>query len=98
MVMQIFLERQGYTVSTANTMASALELASARPFDLLISDISLPDGSGIELMQTLRTTRPVIGIALSGFGMEEDVKKSIEAGFTEHLVKPVGGKTLQGAI
>ena len=56
---------------------------------MLISDLALPDGSGIDLMQTLQSTRPVLGIALTGFGMEDDVRKSREAGFQHHLVKPI---------
>jgi CheY-like chemotaxis protein len=49
----------------------------------------LPDGSGIDLMQTLRSMRPVLGIALTGFGMEDDARKCREAGFQHHLVKPI---------
>ena len=56
---------------------------------MLISDLALPDGSGIELMRTLGSERPVLGIALTGFGMESDIHKSQEAGFTHHLVKPI---------
>ncbi len=47
------------------------------------------DGSGIDLMQTLRSERPVLGIALTGFGMENDIRRSQEAGFKHHLVKPI---------
>jgi CheY-like chemotaxis protein len=56
---------------------------------VLISDLGLPDGSGIELMQKLSCERPLFGIALTGFGMEEDIQKSREAGFKHHLVKPI---------
>jgi len=55
----------------------------------LISDLGLPDGSGIELMQKLSSARPLVGIALTGFGMEEDIQKTREAGFKYHLVKPI---------
>jgi CheY-like chemotaxis protein len=67
-------------------------------FDLLISDIGLPDGSGLDLMRLLLQRRPIKGIALSGFGMEEDVKKSKEAGFYEHLIKPINFNRLESAI
>jgi CheY-like chemotaxis protein len=56
---------------------------------VLISDLGLPDGSGIDLMKMLRSERPVLGIALTGFGMEDDIRKSHEAGFKHHLVKPI---------
>ena len=66
---------------SAPDMASALRLASAADLDLLISDIELPDGSGLELMRTIRSSRPVSGIALSGFGTLDDIKQSRAAGF-----------------
>ena len=98
LVMKMFLERQGYTVSSARTVTEAMTLACETNFDVIISDISLPDGSGLDLMRDLREIKPVIGIALSGFGMESDINRSIEAGFIEHLVKPVGVRALQAAI
>ncbi len=83
------LRRRGYQVQSALNFQSALDLSTKGEFDVLISDLALPDGSGIDLMQTLRSTRPVLGIALTGFGMEDDVRKSREAGFQHHLVKPI---------
>jgi len=79
----------GYDVRTADSVAAALSAAEQGSFDLLISDIGLPDGSGLELMKQLRARNGgrVKGIALSGFGMEEDVQRSREAGFREHLTK-----------
>ncbi|MBC8145896.1 MAG: response regulator, partial [bacterium] len=61
-------------------------------------DIGLPDGSGLELMQKIRAIKDLPGIALSGFGMEEDIRRSREAGFSEHLIKPVNFQALQDAI
>jgi CheY-like chemotaxis protein len=83
------LRRRGYYVQSAMSLQSALELSAKEQFDVLISDLGLPDGSGIELMQKLNSNRPLIGIALTGFGMEEDIRKSREAGFKHHLVKPI---------
>jgi len=83
------LRRRGYHVQSALNFQSALDLSTKGEFDVLISDLALPDGSGIDLMQTLQSTRPVLGIALTGFGMEDDVRKSREAGFQHHLVKPI---------
>jgi HAMP domain-containing protein/signal transduction histidine kinase len=83
------LRRRGYHVQSALNFQSALDLGTNGEFDVLISDLALPDGSGIDLMQTLQSTRPILGIALTGFGMEDDVRKSREAGFQHHLVKPI---------
>jgi signal transduction histidine kinase/CheY-like chemotaxis protein len=92
------LVRMGYNVKTADTVRSALAVANQHPFDLLISDIGLPDGSGLELMRQLLAQRPIKGIALSGFGMEEDVQRSKAAGFYEHLTKPINFNRLETAI
>ncbi|HXP34865.1 MAG TPA: HAMP domain-containing protein [Chthoniobacterales bacterium] len=83
------LQRRGYDVQSAVNLKSALELSEKHQFDVLISDIGLPDGSGIDLMQKLNSERPVFGIALTGFGMEDDIRKTREAGFKHHLVKPI---------
>lgn len=97
-VMRHLLERRGYSVVAVHTMQAALDATSTGEFDLIISDIGLPDGSGIELMQTLRETGPIKGIAVSGYGMEEDVRRSMDAGFAEHLTKPVSFQRLSKAI
>jgi signal transduction histidine kinase/ActR/RegA family two-component response regulator len=83
------LRRRGYHVQSARDVRSARDLSSREEFDVLISDLGLPDGSGMDLMQTLHFERPVLGIALTGYGMENDIRKSQEAGFKHHLVKPI---------
>jgi len=90
----------GYRVTTAATVAEALGTAGAERFDLVLSDLGLPDGSGLDLMRELgrRNGEGVPGIALSGYGMEEDVRESLEAGFRKHLTKPVTLQQLEGAI
>ena len=92
------LNRLGHRVATAGTVAAAVEAFGSGPCDLVISDIGLLDGSGLDLMRRLRQNRPVVGIALSGFGTDEDVRKSKEAGFFEHLTKPVNFQKLQSVI
>lgn len=67
----------------------AVAAAGANKFDLVISDLGLPDGTGNELMETLRTDYGLQGVALSGYGMEEDVVRSRAAGFVAHLTKPI---------
>ncbi len=82
------LTQDGHSVVTARNVASALAAAATREFELVISDIGLPDGSGIELMEQLRASYGLRGIALSGYGTEADRNRSREAGFVAHLVKP----------
>ena len=83
------LRRSGYYVQPAGSVKSALQLAENESFDALVSDIGLPDGNGFDLMQAIKARCPIFGIALTGFGMEEDVRKSQAVGFHHHLIKPV---------
>jgi DNA-binding response OmpR family regulator len=83
------LERRQHRVTSAETLAAARRLAAEHAFDLLISDLGLPDGDGSELMRLLASNGGPPGIALSGYGMEEDVRRAHEAGFLRHLTKPV---------
>jgi signal transduction histidine kinase len=94
------LKLRGHTVTAAHNMRGALEIAGAseEPFELLISDVGLPDGNGMDLIRYLRVKQPIRGIAISGFGMDSDIGKSLEAGFSEHLVKPVKLEKLEAAI
>ncbi len=85
----LLLEIQGYTVRSAFDVASALELASKEDFDLFLSDLGLPDGSPASVMKKVAERNGTVGVALSGFGMEKDVKMSRGFGFSHHLVKPV---------
>ena len=92
------LSHRGYQVYTAANMASAIQRAAEAEFDLIVSDIELPDGSGLELMWRLRATRNIPAIALSGFGSPADIEQSLSAGFAIHLTKPVDFRTLERAI
>jgi PAS domain S-box-containing protein len=85
-------------VVAAGSLAEALEAAGIQTFDLVLSDLGLPDGSGLDLMRNLRDRYGLRGIALTGFGMEEDVTRSREAGFVDHLVKPITYDRLAKAI
>ena len=93
------LSRRGHSVLVASTVEEALSIAAREPIDLLVSDIGLPDGSGIDLIRMIREVHPGIkAIALSGFGLEDDVGQSVRAGFAEHLTKPVNLQQLEDAI
>ena len=99
-VLARLLQQRGHEITTAVTVASALEIGSspAFDFDLLLSDIGLPDGTGLDLIRQLRALRPVRGIALSGFGLDSDLAKSRSAGFLAHLTKPVNFASLEATI
>ncbi|CAN5370775.1 hypothetical protein BH20VER3_BH20VER3_09970 [soil metagenome] len=96
--MKMLLERRGYRITLAHTADQAIEKAQSEKFDLLISDIGLPDRSGYELMQELREKKSLRGIALSGFGMENDLNQARAAGFSIHLTKPINFERLDEAI
>jgi len=97
--MQLFLKVKGYEVATADSVEAALKAVVRERFDLLVSDIGLPDGSGEVLLQRLQNYGHVLpSIALSGYGMEEDIARSRAAGFQIHLIKPVSPENLQSAI
>jgi PAS domain S-box-containing protein len=90
------LMRRHYEVAAAASVAEAL--ASPKNFHVLISDIGLPDGNGYDLMIELRKHGAFPGIALTGFGMEQDVARSQQAGFLMHLTKPVKIQSLEKAL
>jgi PAS domain S-box-containing protein len=97
------LRGMGHDVTGAHSYAEATAAGRDQSFDLLLSDLGLPDGNGLELMSALRAARngkhpPLRGIALTGFGMEEDVRRSAEAGFDAHLAKPIDLDSLQSTI
>ena len=97
-VMSRLLRASGHRVHVAATVASAIESAAANSIDLIVSDIGLPDGTGIDVIQTVRKTSSVPAIALTGFGMDDDVAKCRDAGFNDHLTKPVNLQRLELAI
>jgi len=96
--MKRMLERRGYQITIAHSAEQAVEKVRTQDFDLLISDIGLPDRSGYELMREVLLNKPLPGIALSGFGSEQDVNQAREAGFAEHLTKPINFERLEKTI
>jgi len=92
------LRRAGYQIFTAGTVAEAVELAKNESLDLVICDIGLPDGNGWDLMRELRKSKPIVGVALSGYGMGEDEEQSHQAGFAAHLIKPIDVQKLEATI
>jgi two-component system CheB/CheR fusion protein len=92
------LESVGHKVERASDIGAARQMAADQTFDLLISDLSLPDGSGLELMRYLKQKYGLKGIAVTGYGMEQDRLRTQAAGFAEHLVKPISFDQLRSAI
>ena len=94
LILARLLSKCGHDVEPVGSVQGALKLLDTERFDALISDIGLPDGSGYELIREAKKKLPLKGIALSGFGAEEDVRRSMEAGFDYHLTKPVNFQNL----
>jgi len=98
-IMRRLLAAKGHAVQIAGDVASALQLAEKQAFDLLLSDLGLPDGSGLDLMIALRAKGlNMPAIALSGYGQEGDIEQSRKAGFTAHMIKPVNVPLLEETI
>lgn len=97
-VLATLLTARNYEVRQAESVAEAREIAESEPIDFVVSDLGLPDGDGYELMRILHERHGLEGIALSGYGMKEDVRRSEAAGFLMHIVKPVDVRTLERAL
>jgi two-component system CheB/CheR fusion protein len=94
----LMVEALGHAVVAAETMDQALHALAHEPYDVLISDIGLPDGDGWELMRRLNGRQPRYAVALSGFSMNADCARSHEVGFRHHLVKPHGIEQLPSVL
>jgi PAS domain S-box-containing protein len=92
------LESRGFTTEIAPSVATALEAIEREEFDLYLCDLGLPDGTGIDLIRKIRETRKTPAIALTGFGMQEDVDRAQKAGFDAHLTKPVNLQKLEATM
>ena len=91
------LRVHGYRVEVADSVAAALRVAQ-NGFDILVSDIGLPDGTGRDVARQLVATRHLPAIALTGYGTDDDIRSNTEAGFTRHLTKPVDADQLLAAV
>jgi CheY-like chemotaxis protein len=79
----------GHQISVAENTQTALEMVQSEKFDVVLSDIGLPDGSGYDVISEAKRRQPIKAVALTGFGTDEDIRRGKEAGFDFHLVKPV---------
>jgi PAS domain S-box-containing protein len=96
--LEFLLKKNQHEVKSAASAKDALRLAAENEFDLVISDIGLPDQNGLKLMEQLKDQFHLKGIGLSGYGMEEDIARGRAAGFVRHLTKPVRFEQLTQAI
>ena len=91
--------RHGFEVHHATGIAEGRRIASTTPVDVALLDLRLPDGSGLDLLRVLRPMRSNLhAIVLSGYGMEEDLRRSRALGFDEHFVKPINPNRLIAAL
>lgn len=100
-ILSTLLERRGYHAVVQHSIESAIAYAQENDFDLLVSDIGLPDGTGIELISQLREIKgksAFKAIAMTGYGTEQDIQRTREAGFSRHLTKPFEFKDLFDAL
>ncbi len=97
-VLMLLMRRRGYRAFHAGSVAEAVALYQSEPVDLVVSDLGLPDGNGVELIRRLQAIRPVPSIVLSGHGEADALADSEEAGVREHLIKPVEWSRLEAAI
>lgn len=99
MVLRELLKRRRFDVVTASSLGEARTCLKHGAFDLIISDLGLPDGDGCDLWSEVHSANPELtGIALSGFGMEEDLARSRAAGFSHHLTKPISTRALDAVL
>ena len=97
-VLRRLLTRCGHHLTAVGSVREGLAAAAVGTFDAVISDLGLPDGTGFDLIREIHREHAWPGIALSGYGMDEDVRRSHEAGFRAHLVKPIDFKQLERAL
>jgi DNA-binding response OmpR family regulator len=93
-----FLEQSGHDVVVAAEGAAAVRVADMHRFDVILSDIGLPDGDGWTLMKEMRGKTRAYAIAMSGFGAAADVARSHSVGYQDHLTKPFTPDQLQQAL
>jgi CheY-like chemotaxis protein len=97
-VLAMLLRTEGHAVKIAGGVVAATQLAAQQPFDLLLCDLGLPDGSGLDLMRQLKSLYRMTGIALTSSAMDEDLAKRRDAGFHAHMSKPCAPEKLQSVL
>lgn len=98
LAMSKLLEHRGYEVATACGYGDALRKAHQKRFDVLIADVGLPDGNGLDLLSELQSLYPIRGVVVSGYAMQKDVEQALTAGYAVHVPKPIDVSQLFQAI
>jgi PAS domain S-box-containing protein len=97
-VLARLLTHSGHKLSIAENVEGAMQMLRSTQFDVVLSDLGLPDGTGRDVMVEAKRLQDLKGVALSGYGMSEDVRRSEEAGFDFHLTKPVDFAQLRSVL
>jgi CheY-like chemotaxis protein len=97
-ILQRFITRWGHLVTTASSVTEARQAVAEGTFDLLLSDLGLPDGTGLDVIAALRERSHIPAVAMSGFGQPADLARSRAAGFSEHIIKPVDAAVLRDLL
>ncbi|MEX3632937.1 response regulator [Paraburkholderia sp. BR14320] len=97
-VMAQLMRGLGHQVTVVGRIDDALAATQLQSFDLVVSDVGLPDGTGLDFIEAFRERSDVPAVALTGFGTDEDVRRCLSAGFTSHLTKPVNFGQLEAMI
>jgi CheY-like chemotaxis protein len=97
-VLAMLLDHFGHKISAADSTQRALQFLKSNDFDVVVSDIALPDGSGYEVVSQAKQKQGVKAVALSGFDREEDIRRGKEAGFDFHLSKPIDFQELRTVL
>jgi CheY-like chemotaxis protein len=92
------LRLSGHRALAAASAEEAVRLAAAEKCDVVVSDVGLPDRSGLDLMRELSAAYNVPGIAVSGYTDAADVRECARAGFAKHLKKPIDFQALLDAV
>ena len=96
---ELTLLREGYRVETAGSLAEAHAALQERRFDAVISDMRLPDGLGLTLLQTLRTQqRPERCVVITAYGSAENAVEALKSGAFDYLTKPVDLKQFRAVV
>ena len=94
-ILQRLMTRWGHGVTSVASVQQARETIANGEFDLLLSDVGLPDGSGCDVIAAFREKSEAPAVAMSGYGMEADLARTLAAGFAEHIVKPISAERLR---
>ena len=92
------LQRMGFDATVVHSYRDAVTAAKSTRFDVLLCDIGLPDGNGCDLLQELQALYPIPGVALSGYGMAQDVERCLNAGYLHHILKPASVQRIEEVL